>query len=77
MANEERTKSELITLLKRGIASGQIDAGLQPDIAATWLIILAEGAIGRAVMTGDFDSQSHIVMLKRLVRCFLQPQSTQ
>lgn len=74
-ANEALVKTELVGMLKRGIAAGQIDSGLNPAHAATWLIALTDGATGRAVMDPTFKPRSHAPMLQRMIRRFLQPQS--
>lgn len=72
-ANEARVKADLVALLERGIARGQVDPGLQPELAATWLIALADGAVGRALMDADFDAASHAPVLMRMIRRFLVP----
>lgn len=74
--NGTLVKSKLIGILKRGIANGQIDPGLNPALAATWLIALTDGAIGRAVMDPAFKPKAHAPMLQLMIRRFLQPQSS-
>lgn len=69
--NDRRIKDDLIALLKRGIAKGQIDPEVQPEAAATWLIALADGTVSRAQIDPDFSVGSHSPMLLRLIRRFL------
>lgn len=71
--NEIVIKTDLAALLERGIAKGQIDPTLQPEIAATWLIALADGAVGRALMDPNFNTTTHTPMLLRMIRRFLEP----
>ncbi|WP_406625317.1 TetR/AcrR family transcriptional regulator [Acidovorax sp. SDU_ACID1] len=71
--NEARIKADLAALLQRGIAKGQIDSAIQPELAATWLIALADGAVGRALMDPDFKASTHTPVLLRMVRRFLEP----
>ena len=71
--NEALIKTNLAELLKRGIAKGQIDPTLKPQLAATWLIALADGAVGRALMDPDFKTRTHAPVLLRMVRRFLEP----
>jgi TetR/AcrR family transcriptional regulator, repressor for uid operon len=71
--NEAATKAALVTLLDRGIVNGQIDSMLNPDLAATWLIALLDGAVGRAAMDPAFSSQSHAPMLRLMIGRFLRP----
>ncbi|WNK42306.1 TetR/AcrR family transcriptional regulator [Pantoea agglomerans] len=71
--NEAQIKANLAALLQRGIAKGQIDPTIQPALAATWLIALADGAVGRALMDPDFKASTHTPVLLRMVRRFLEP----
>lgn len=73
VVNEAQTKAALVALLKRGIDREQIDATLDPDLAATWLIALLDGAIGRAVMDPHFDPKAHAPMLRLMIERFLRP----
>ncbi|MCH8542509.1 MAG: TetR/AcrR family transcriptional regulator [Alcanivorax sp.] len=71
--NEALIKADLAALLERGIGRGQIDPAIQPELAATWLIALADGAVGRALMDSDFKASTHAPVLLRMVRRFLEP----
>lgn len=73
-ANEARVKADLAALLRRGMAAGQIDPQLDPDMAAVWLLALTEGAIARVVMEADFQALAHQPMLRLIIRRFLRPQ---
>ncbi|MNG37594.1 hypothetical protein D3C84_1250010 [compost metagenome] len=59
-------------MLKRGIEAGQIDPTLDTPIAATWLIALTEGGIGRVVLEPGFKAKAHKPMLRTIIRRFLQ-----
>ncbi|WP_176331065.1 TetR/AcrR family transcriptional regulator [Burkholderia vietnamiensis] len=69
--SDRRVKEDLIALLKRGIANGQIDPSIQPETAATWLVALADGTVSRAQIDPDFSAYDHAPMLVRLIRRFL------
>lgn len=73
-ANEARVKADLAALLQRGMAAGQIDPQLDPDMAAVWLLALTEGAIARVVMDADFQARAHQPLLRLIIRRFLRPQ---
>jgi len=72
--NEANEKGLLVALVKRGIAQGQIDRALKPAVIATWLIALAEGAVGRVVFEPGFNTKTHAPMLRLIIRRMLQPQ---
>lgn len=74
-ANEALVKTELVGILRRGIAKGEIDAGLDPALSATWLIAVTDGAVGRAVMDPAFKARTHAPMLQLLIARFLLPAS--
>ncbi|MNE97947.1 hypothetical protein D3C80_1963860 [compost metagenome] len=71
-ASEASIKGDLVTLLRRGIAQGQIDASLDPKIAATWLIALIDGAVSRSVLDRDFKLKAYAPTLMRMIRRFLE-----
>jgi TetR/AcrR family transcriptional regulator, repressor for uid operon len=73
VANDVKTKAALVALLVRGMDLEQIDRQLDPDLTATWLIAMLDGAIGRAVMDPAFDPQTHAPMLRLLITRFLSP----
>ncbi|VVN65227.1 HTH-type transcriptional repressor AcnR [Pseudomonas fluorescens] len=71
-ASEASIKGDLVALLQRGIAQGQIDATLDPKIAATWLIALIDGAVSRSVLDRDFKLRAYTPTLMRMIRRFLE-----
>lgn len=73
VANDMKTKASLVALLMRGMERGQIDRGLDPELAATWLVALLDGAIGRAVMDPAFNPKTHAPTLRILITRFLSP----
>lgn len=70
--SEAPIKANVVALLERGIAQGQIDATLDPRFAATWLIALIDGAISRSVLDPDFEFSTYAPTLMRMIRRFLQ-----
>jgi AcrR family transcriptional regulator len=71
-ANEARVTDGMAALIRRGIAQGAIDASLKPELAATWLIALAEGAIGRIVLAPGFKVRTHAPVLRKLIERWLR-----
>jgi TetR/AcrR family transcriptional regulator, repressor for uid operon len=72
-ANDSAARSNLVTLLKRGVTSGQIDGSLDLDQAASWLIALLEGGIGRAVFEGEAGREPQLQTLSLMITRFLAP----
>ncbi|WP_321912165.1 TetR/AcrR family transcriptional regulator [Burkholderia cepacia] len=73
-ANEAQVKGRMVALIKRGVAQGKIDASLKPDLVATWLLALAEGAVGRVVFEPGFKPRAHRAMLRTIIQRMLKPQ---
>ena len=71
-ASEASIKGDMVTLLRRGIAQGQIDTALDPKIAATWLLALIDGAVSRSVLDRDFKLKAYTPTLMRMIRRFLE-----
>ncbi|USB88586.1 hypothetical protein NBG98_32375, partial [Burkholderia cenocepacia] len=64
-----RTTGSLIS-----VSQGRIDGSLKPDLVATWLLALAEGAVGRVVFEPGFKPRAHRAMLRTIIRRMLKPQ---
>jgi TetR/AcrR family transcriptional regulator, repressor for uid operon len=73
-ANDEESRRAVEALLRRGVEAGQIDATLDLESCAVWLIALFEGAMGRAAMDPAFDPHAQIGALRDLITRFLRPQ---
>jgi TetR/AcrR family transcriptional regulator, repressor for uid operon len=71
--NDKSARAALVALLQRGVALGQIDPDLELDHAASWLIALMEGAVGRAALDKGFDDTTQFATLSRLITRFLTP----
>jgi TetR/AcrR family transcriptional regulator, repressor for uid operon len=71
--NDTTARANLVNLLKRGVASGQVDASLDLDQAASWLIALLEGAIGRAALENVVDREAQLRTLSLMITRFLAP----
>ncbi|PCE30791.1 TetR/AcrR family transcriptional regulator [Burkholderia ubonensis] len=72
--NESLVKGRLAALVKRGIAQGRIDRTLKPDLIATWLLALTEGAFMRVVSEPGFKMKANTQMLRLIIQRMLQPQ---
>ncbi|WP_321874146.1 TetR/AcrR family transcriptional regulator [Burkholderia ubonensis] len=72
-ANESLVKGRLAALVKRGIAQGRIDRTLKPDLTATWLLALTEGAFMRVASEPGFKMKANTQMLRLIIRRMLQP----
>lgn len=72
-ANDDASTRALLALLRRGVERGQIDATLDLEKSAGWLIALVDGAIGRAAMDPAFDPRAQIDTLRALITRFLRP----
>lgn len=69
--NERNNKQRLIAMLKNGIKKGQIDATLEPEKIATWLLVIADGSMGRNIIDPEFDGDKDLVMLEAMLRKML------
>ncbi len=58
VANEAQVKERTVALIKHSVAQGKIDRSLKPDLVATWLLALAEGAVGRVVFEPAFKPRA-------------------
>lgn len=52
--NEKIVKQRLLDILRHGVNNGQIDPELSIENTASWLMIIADGAIGRDLMEPEF-----------------------
>lgn len=73
-ANESLVKGRLAALVKRGIAQGRIDRTLKPDLTATWLLALTEGAFMRVASESGFKMKANTQMLRLIIQRMLRPQ---
>jgi TetR/AcrR family transcriptional regulator, repressor for uid operon len=71
--SDKIARSQISKLLARGIERGQIDATLDLNGAAAWLMALLEGGIGRAAMGANFDMATHLTTLQQMILRFLRP----
>ena len=75
VSNELETRARLTTLLREAVARGQVDGSLDLEQAATWLIIIFDGVVGRTGIDASFNPQAHAPTLRLLIERFLRPQS--
>ncbi len=71
--NEIEAKALLVETLGRAAARGQVDATLDLENAAVWLMALVDGAFSRAALEPSFKPEEQAPMLRTLVTRFLQP----
>lgn len=71
--NEQRMHTKLCDLLKRGMAAGEIDAQLDPAQTASWLLVMADGTLGRQITEPEFNCQEYLSGLPVLLRKVLKP----
>lgn len=72
-ANDAQARASLKALLARGVAQNQVDYSLDLDQAASWLIALLEGGVGRAALEPGFDVAANHATLSLMIRRFLKP----
>jgi TetR/AcrR family transcriptional regulator, repressor for uid operon len=71
--NDKDARIKLVAMLKRGVTLGQVDTMLNLEQAASWLIALLEGGVGRAALEPDFDVEANHATLSLIIRRFLAP----
>lgn len=69
--NGRNNKQRLIAMLKNGIKKGQIDSTLEPEKMATWLLVIADGSMGRNIIDPEFNEGEDHVMLEVMLRKLL------
>ncbi|MEY0488485.1 TetR/AcrR family transcriptional regulator [Proteus terrae] len=69
--NERNNKQRLIAMLKNGIKKGQIDSTLEPEKIATWLLVIADGSMGRNIIDPEFNERENQTMLEVMLRKML------
>ncbi|MDY3695677.1 MAG: TetR/AcrR family transcriptional regulator [Proteus mirabilis] len=69
--NERNNKQRLIAMLKNGIKKGQIDSTLEPEKIATWLLVIADGSMGRNVIDPEFNERENQIMLEVMLKKML------
>lgn len=69
--NERKNKQRLIAMLKNGIKKGQIDPTIEPEKIATWLLVIADGSMGRNIIDPEFNGNEDHVMLEIMLRKML------
>lgn len=71
--NEAEAKALLVETLERAAARGHVDATLDMENAAVWLMALVDGAFTRAALEPSFNAQEQAPMLRTMVTRFLRP----
>lgn len=73
VANEQRLHAKFCDVLQRGIAAGEIDSQLNPAQTASWLLVMADGTLGRELMEPEFSRAEFLSGLRVLLRKALKP----
>jgi AcrR family transcriptional regulator len=71
--NEAEAKALLVETLRRAAARGQVDATLDMEKAAVWLMALVDGAFSRVALEPSFNPEEQAPMLRTMVTRFLRP----
>ena len=69
--NERNNKQRLIAMLKNGIKKGQIDSTLEPEKIAIWLLVIADGSMGRNIIDPEFNERENHAMLEVMLKKML------
>jgi len=76
LASDTRALSlDILELLQNGLQSGQIDADLDLEKAALWIIAITDGATARVAVDSAFNPEDHIEVLTQLISKFLSPRA--
>lgn len=73
IANEQRLHAKFCDVLKRGITAGEIDPQLNASQTASWLLVTADGTLGRELMEPEFSREAFLSGLRVLLRKALKP----
>ncbi|MCU6378501.1 TetR/AcrR family transcriptional regulator [Morganella morganii] len=73
IANEQRLHAKFCDVLKRGMTAGEIDPQLDPPQIASWLLVTADGTLGRELMEPEFSREAFLSGLCVLLRKALKP----
>lgn len=74
-ASDAETRTAMAAMLRAAMARGQVDAGLDPEQAATWIAALIDGVFARLAVDAGFDPEAEAPMLRLVVSRFLHPGS--
>ncbi|WP_193016524.1 MULTISPECIES: TetR/AcrR family transcriptional regulator [Gammaproteobacteria] len=69
--NERNNKQRLIAMLESGIKKEQIDPTLEPEKIAAWLLVIADGSMGRNLIDPEFNESENQNMLELMLRKIL------
>ena len=73
VVNEQRLHAKFCDVLKRGMTAGEIDPQLDPSHTASWLLVMADGTLGRELMEPEFSREAFLCGLQVLLRKALKP----
>lgn len=73
LANERQMIQTMVELLERGARQGTIDADIDREKIALWLLSLADSVIGMVAVGRDFNPGDHVTTIRRIVLRTLAP----
>lgn len=73
VVNEQRLHKKFCDVLRRGMAAGEIDPQLDPAQTASWLLVMADGMLGRELTEPQFSREAFLCGLRVLLRKALKP----
>ncbi|HFU0688915.1 TPA: TetR/AcrR family transcriptional regulator [Morganella morganii] len=73
VVNEQRLHKKFCDVLRRGMAAGEIDPQLDPAQTASWLLVMADGTLGRELTEPQFSREAFLCGLCVLLRKALKP----
>ncbi|WP_037307407.1 TetR/AcrR family transcriptional regulator [Amycolatopsis orientalis] len=71
--NDRGLRDGLVGIVKRAVEAGRIDPGLEPKVAASWLVALVDAPLSRVILEPDLDPTAELAVMKELITRFLRP----
>lgn len=71
--NEKIVRQRLVDILRHGVSNGQIDPELSIENTASWLMTIADGAIGRDLMEPEFHLADRLGSFIYIIKKILMP----
>ncbi len=72
--NDKKLKDRLTSIILDGVTSGEIDSQLDATNTVSWLMIIADGSIGRYLIDPNFDWQNSLDSLIYMIKKMLSPK---
>lgn len=72
--NDKKLKDRLTSIILDGVTSGEIDSQLDATNTVSWLMIIADGSIGRYLIDPNFDWKNSLDSLVYMMKKMLSPK---